>query len=371
MSQSVEVQMLNALELFHYSYRFKNHLFIIALEEESELDELITDLRVILGARIQVLILCNEQGNLEALLATWSRRGYPFRFFKSEINTNLSKEHIDDLTLCFSTNTIPVFGVDFKFRSSSFSQQFDSYAIETANTLGADKLFLISSQPGLIIKNQLISHLTPEEVTPIIKDSKNTNIDAKRLELIIKNSADTGVETVLLQGKSGSLFQEIFTHRGAGTLFTSDYPNVIRKGEISDAMDLLLMMKPYVQSNIILSMSEDELAETIESYFVYSVNNSIVASARIIDFGESCELAKFCTMPRYQGRGRATQLAIEMINSIKKDGKKYVFALSIEPKMWEFFISLGFSKISRKKLALQWQKGYNFERPSKAFILTF
>ena len=47
MNQSIEVQMLSALEFFHYSHKFQNHLFIMVLEDEADLKNLITDLRVI------------------------------------------------------------------------------------------------------------------------------------------------------------------------------------------------------------------------------------------------------------------------------------------------------------------------------------
>ena len=53
----------------------------------------------------------------------------------------------------------------------------------------------------------------------------------------------------------------------------------------------------------------------------------------------------------------------------KEMGKEYVFSLSISPGMWDFFISLGFTEIDRKELPKEWQRGYDFKRNSKAFIL--
>ena len=371
MSQSIEVQMLNALELFHYSYQFKNHLFVIALEEGAELEELMTDLRVISGARIDVLILSQGGDGLQNLLKSWSNRGYIFRYFKPDMATNLSLELERQLEDCFKTDAIPVFELVVETATPTPKKQFDHYAITIAEKLGADKIFFISSQPGLLVEGKLVSHLTPQEATPLTTSSKSVNICSERLEIMIEHCYHTGLEAVILQGKAGNLFQEIFTHRGIGTLLSGDYPNLIRRGEIADVMNLFLMMKPHMQTKTILPMSEDNLAEEITNFYVYTVNNSIVAAARLIDFGESCELSKFCTMPRYQGRGRATQLAQKMIKSVKKRGKTAVFALSIEPKMWEFFLSLGFSEISRKELPQAWQNGYDFTRSSKGFILLF
>jgi len=48
---------------------------------------------------------------------------------------------------------------------------------------------------------------------------------------------------------------------------------------------------------------------------------------------------------------------------------EYVFALSINEKMWTFFKNLGFSEVERKELPQQWQNQYDFSRPSRAFRL--
>ena len=42
---------------------------------------------------------------------------------------------------------------------------------------------------------------------------------------------------------------------------------------------------------------------------------------------------------------------------------------SIEPKMWQFFLGLGFVEIDRATLPEEWQKGYDLSRPSKGFRL--
>ncbi|PCI29524.1 MAG: hypothetical protein COB67_03980 [SAR324 cluster bacterium] len=369
MSQSIEVQMLNALEIFHYSYRFRDHLFILALEDESRLQELITDLRVLLSSRIQVLLLCRDHGELQGVLETWSQRGYPFQYFQAGLEFGVSKIQKEAMNSCFQAGIIPVLGVSEDSVDTSLPFLFDRFAMNLAQSFMADKLFFISTAPGLIVDGRFLSHLTPQEIDRLLETAKDINIGRDRLHLLATKNQDSVFETVLIEGTAGSLYQEIFTHRGKGTLLTSDYPNLVRQGKTSDIMDLLLMMKPYIHSQSILPVSEDELAQTVESYFVYSVNNSIVATARIIDFGEACELAKFCTMPRYQGRGRARQLALSMIESVKAMGKDFVFALSVEPKMWLFFQSLGFEEHGRERLPEPWKKQYDFSRPSKAFYM--
>jgi amino-acid N-acetyltransferase len=126
-------------------------------------------------------------------------------------------------------------------------------------------------------------------------------------------------------------------------------------------------MKPYIQSGTILPVTEDDIAKEVQDYYVYSVNNSIVATAKLNHYDSAVELAKFCTLPRYQGKGRARELAQKMIQYAKEAGKEMIFALTIEPKMVEFFKSLGFEECDRSSLPESWQKQYDMERSSKAF----
>ena len=70
---------------------------------------------------------------------------------------------------------------------------------------------------------------------------------------------------------------------------------------------------------------------------------------------------------RYQGKGRARELAQKMIQYAKDAEKEMIFALTIEPKMVEFFKSLGFDECDRKSLPESWQKKYDLQRSSKAF----
>jgi amino-acid N-acetyltransferase len=235
--------------------------------------------------------------------------------------------------------------------------------------LTVDKIFYLSKLSGLRVDRQFVSHTTPDEISRMLTARHHLNINPQRLEHLAEQNRRHGCEIVLLKGKRGNLFQEIFTHRGKGTLLTSDYPNVIRPGRLSDVMDITLLMKPYIRSGSILPVSEDQLAAEIAAYFVYTVNNSIVAVARLKDYGEAAELAKFCTLPRYQGKGRARELAERMIETARNQRKTYIFALSIEPRMFMFFRNLGFQTVEREQLPAEWRRQYDLNRPSRAFRL--
>lgn len=369
MSQSIDLRMLDALEIFHYSYRFQNRLFILVLTEPVDLRDIITDLRVLHSAHIQTLVVCPDHAKLLNLLQVWNHRGCPFQYLSKPPAASLTAADIQAVKTSLDAGTIPVFSLSTAAGSKIDAAQLDRFAMHLAACLTVDKVFFLSTESGLMIDDRFLSHTTPHELQELLKAERTVNIGKDRLRFLIEESRAQGCDIVLLEGRSGCLFQEIFTHRGIGTLLTSSYPNTIRKAALADVMDISLLMKPYVRSGAILPVPEDDLAAEIDSYFVYTVNQSIVAAAKLSEYGDAAELAKFCTLPRYQGKGRAHELALQLIDTATRNGKRSIFALSVEPRMFDFFRNLGFEACCRKELPESWLKNYDLSRPSKAFRL--
>ncbi len=369
MDPVLEVQMLNALEFFHYSSRFREHLFILSLDAELKLENIVTDLRVLNAAQVRCIVITRDKGDLEQNVKLWNSRGYPFRFKSFGFDHIFEQKEVEDLTGQFESGNIPVIGLAGLKQATRVQEKTDQFTINLASYFKVDKVFFLSMSDGLCIDERFVSHLTPHEAGNYLRESDSVNLGQERFEFLIQSNLEYGFEIVLLKGEGGCLFQEIFTHRGKGTLLTNDYPNVIRRGKVSDVMDITLLLKPYISSGAILPVSEDSIAAEVEAYYVYTVNNSVVAIAKLTDHGSAVELAKFCTLPRYQGKGRARELAERMIATAKQANKDYMFALSIEPKMADFFESLGFKECDRAILPDSWQANYDMSRPSKAFQL--
>ncbi|MFH2133469.1 MAG: GNAT family N-acetyltransferase, partial [bacterium] len=326
MSQSIDARMLDALEIFHYSYRFQNRLFILVLEKQVNLQNLITDLRVLYSAHIQTIVICHDHDKLINLLQVWNHRGCPFQYVSEAWGVSPTRQDAEFIENILSKGNIPVLGLSPDKEDQTDTGNLDHFAMDLAPFLTVDKVFFLSTEPGLIIDGQFLSHTTPEELQQYLSSKREINIGQQRMQTLIEQTRSQGFDIVLLQGTSGCLFQEIFTHRGIGTLLTSSYPNTIRRAELSDVMDISLLMKPYVQSGVILPVQENDLARDIANYYVYTVNNSIVAAAKLTIYDDSAEMAKFCTLPRYQGKGRAHELALKLIDTAKNAGKKSIFS---------------------------------------------
>ncbi len=363
MNNRLETQMLDALELFYYANKFRRHLFVVVLEDCAVMDELLLDIRMLNTAHIRMLILHPSCVQAAGVFALWRRRGFPFRHYPAMSPQQLCEGEPFSIGL----DSVPI--CELLPDSCDEPHALTEAALQVAENIGADKIFFLGRERGLMMGEKFLSHLHPGELDKYLGEGNRFNIETEKLRLLMQASTRTGVEVVLLDAVMGSLYEEIFTHRGSGSLLTSAYPNVIRQGQSSDLMDLFMLIKHEVLGGAILPVDEESLADNIGNYFVFTVNGLIVAAATLIDYGHAAELAKFCTLPRYQGKGRAVQLALSMIEKAAEQKKEYVFALSINAKMWTFFKNLGFSEIEREELPQRWREQYDFSRPSKAFRL--
>ncbi len=368
--ESVEARMLSALELFHYESRFRNQLFVVALEPQASLTSIITDLRVLQPSDIRVVVLGLASPELPAELDRWNSRGCRFALIELPLDAPIDDPIKQAIRERLRGNRIPILALtsaEQKSRATA-ARLIAQQSLSVADFLRAMKVFFLSTFRGLEVDGVFQSHPSFEDVGRFLEPGHSINIGREQLQFLYDEGRRRKTEVVLLDAKSGSLFQEIFTHRGRGTLFTKEYPNIVRRGELSDVTDIAFLMKPSIASGAILPMSEDAIAEHVAEFFVYTINGALVASAWLVDYGAWAEAAKICTLPRFQGKGRARQLVLKIVEEAKALGKEGVFSLSIEPKMWQFFESLGFHEIDRTELPADWRSRYDLSRPSRAFL---
>lgn len=365
-----EDRMLEALELFYYSHRFRNSIFIISLDDASGLRQLQLDIKILSTSHIEVVLVMPDNGTLAADLEVWNQRGDRFAHFPVEWRERMPKVLKKRIQEVIRSGGVPVCGLKQSWIDQD-STILDRHSFLIGDTLDARKVFLMSKNGSLIVEGASLSHPTPEEIEEIIASKASVSIARPRLQAIVDQVYDLDIDTILLEIKSGMLFEEIFTHRGAGTLITERYPNEVRTARATDVLDLLMLLNPHISSGAILPVSEEEIAARIASYYVYSVNNVIVASAMLKEYEDVAEIARVTTLPRYQNRGRSKKLLEALIELARNQGKSSVFSVSIEPVMWQFLEGLGFGEVDRTTLPVEWLKGYDLARPSRAYQMNF
>jgi amino-acid N-acetyltransferase len=363
----IDSQILSTLELLHYCRRFQDALFAFSFRDPAHCTALLMDLRVVLAARIRQVIFCPTHAELESTVATWGTAGDKFVVIQARVDELQSVSFLGRLRAVLKKGGAPLVSL-INFPTDSLERRaVEGAIVECSVALGASKIFFPGEVEGLTINGVFKSYPSNQEVHRAITDEAALNISPRRLQFLIDQQERHAVDVVLVGARRGAIFEEVFTHAGAGTLFTREYPNILRGAEETDVRDIMAIMQPYVAEGIIKPVTEEELIGAIRSFMVYSVNGQIVCAASLRDFGAACELAKLCTLPRYQARGRARALVQALIEEARARGKSYVFALTTQGYVGEFFEKVGFVPVDRSELPESWRAGYDFSRPSRAY----
>jgi N-acetylglutamate synthase-like GNAT family acetyltransferase len=364
--------MLNALELLHYAGRFRGQRIVLILEPGQDFAEVLLDIRLLQAAGIKIAIVLGASDGIEATIRRLRKMGTPLCLTGSELHmqrflqaasSNVVHPKAGRFEELLDKGIVPIIRLD---SARNMDDIIVHGVFEFAKYLCASKVIVIGQQAGIIHNGRVASHLSSLELQKLSSSQQSSNL-AHGVIKALHHNADYGIDISVLECKEGSLFQELFTHSGCGTLVSSSYETVLRPALLADVQHIYFLMKPSMEDGSLLTLSEEDIAADIQSYYVFTVNAQVVASAKLTRYGHAAELGKFSTLPRYRGGGKANQIALQLIERAQEEGLTYVFALSTKPKVWSFFERLGFYHIPRSELPTEWQKGYDFSRPSRAF----
>lgn len=368
-------ELFRALEFVHYAERFRHKVFVLALTPETPLPELLHDLRVLAGYHIQVVLVAPDADlQLERIVGQSNKRGTRFHLL---MLTELAypaegPPRIDYAGLRgdLAQGRMPIIAYHWEPPASAALEPSFRLAGELAVQLKADKLYLVTPKVGPWLGAASRTQVLREEISRVDAELANAGISGHEPLLgFIHDALGRGIpDIVVVEGQPSYLFREVFTHDGAGILFTRVKPARIRRAEVRDVTDIALLLMPEREAGRILKVDENEIEANIGAYFVYDIDGLLVGAARLKRFGQWAELAHFVTLPRYRGKGRARELALRLMEEARAQGIRVVFALSTEPRMWEFFGDLGFRELDRQQLPEAWKAGYDMSRPSRALV---
>jgi N-acetylglutamate synthase-like GNAT family acetyltransferase len=373
-------ELFRALELAHYAERFRGSVFVIALPLGVAFSDLVIDFKVLVGYRIRVVLVTEDPDfRLDQIISVANQRGSHFQlllltdllFRPEEEALHLDFERVRASLEQERTPVIAYHG-DGAVQDGVRPAVDPTYALgaQVALRLGASKLFLVTPLAGRLRTLLPRSSVQASELEGLPARLDEAGLgEAVPLCTFIAAQLSRGIpDVVVLEGRSAHLFREVFTHDGAGILFTATRAARIRRAEMRDVTDMTLLLRPEVESGAILPMPESRIEANIENYWVYEIDGMLVGLAGLKRYGDHAELAQFATLPRYRGRGRARELAHFLVDQARAQGFRFVFALSIDPRMWEFFQYLGFEPVARERLPESWRTGYDMSRPSRALL---
>ena len=371
-------ELFRALEFAHYAERFRGQVFIIALPAEIPFTDFLLDLKVLAGYRIgAVLVTLDPGGTLESFVTRANKRGA--RFDLSIVTDLIFQQQNGQLELDFGKiensigqGKLPVIAYLPSGEEPRAPAGIDpAYVLAgaVADRMGARKLFLAHPLTGAFKRVLPGGAVLAGEIDGLPEKLRSQGLaEGVPLCAFIAERLAAGIpDVVLIEGKNGELFREVFTHDGAGVLFNATANSSIRPAELKDVTEITFLLRPHIEGGRILPSSESRIEENIANYWIYEIDAMPVGLACLKPFGDEVEMAQISTLARYRGKGQGKELARFLIARARELGCKGVFALSIDERMWEFFLSLGFERVARETLPEQWRRDYDLTRESRAF----
>jgi N-acetylglutamate synthase-like GNAT family acetyltransferase len=377
-------ELFRALEFAHYAERFRGETFVIALPAGASFAELLLDFKVLAGYRIGLVLVTEDPDFiLDGVISKANQRGARFDF--SIVTDLIFSRETSETALDFTRiqkslgqGKTPVIAYQSAGKNhGAASLGGGTEPLDTAYILAAAvarqieprKLFLVHSitEP---LKRLLPQGAVLEAELDQIASQLGRKFRAEAVSLLgfIRENLVAGIpDVVLIRGITGELFREVFTHDGAGVIFNASMRSEIRKAELSDVTDIALLLRSDIEAGRILPRTENSIEANIGAYWIYEIDGMGVGLACLHKYGEEAEMSQFSTLPRYRGKGRAKELARLLIAEAREQGYRGVFALSIDERMWEFFLSLGFQRVARESLPEGWRGQYDMNRDSRAF----
>ncbi|MBI5179370.1 MAG: N-acetyltransferase [Nitrospinae bacterium] len=123
----------------------------------------------------------------------------------------------------------------------------------------------------------------------------------------------------------------------------------IRPAKLSDAKDILRLIRLWAEKGKLLPRSLNDIYERIRDFFVYESEDGklIGAVSLAVVWEDMAEVRSLVVEEGHDGKGIGTALVRHCIETARGIGVKQLFALTYVPK---FFVKLGFSEIDKQTL---------------------
>jgi amino-acid N-acetyltransferase len=123
---------------------------------------------------------------------------------------------------------------------------------------------------------------------------------------------------------------------------------MLRKAKQNDIPEILEVIRPFVEQQLILKKSREDIQERLRDYFVYDESGTIVACAALYPGWEELgEIRTVAVSQEAQKKGIGKELVLACIEEAQNLGLPKIFVLTSEK---EFFAKLGFIEVDKHTL---------------------
>jgi amino-acid N-acetyltransferase len=274
---------------------------------------------------------------------------------------------------------IPIFpNIGWSAKGKPYNLSSNELAYIISTDLQAAKLFFITDQESIsssmfkipvnvyVSSNGTVSQMNVEQAGAFIKNNKQVEHN-EMLELVSLGykACKCGVRRVhIIDGQTeGMILKEIFSNRGLGTMIYANQHENIRQMTVADIPEVLALMQPAIEKQILISRTTQDLEEKIDDYAVYEVDGTIHACGALHGYlDKQAEIAAIVVDEMYSKLGIGRKMISYLMEKAIQMHFKSVFVLTTQTSDW--FSQLGFTEAKISDLPPEKQKSYNYKRNS-------
>lgn len=211
----------------------------------------------------------------------------------------------------------------------------DPLAAHLAVTLKASKLIYLTEYPGLAVDGVPVLNMPLSDLRRRIETRPETmdpRLYGKALATL--EALTHGVPRAhILDGRIvGGLLTEIFDKVGLGTMIHGNDYQQIRPAKKTDARGIFNMSRHAARVEAIRPRSVEEIEASIDRFFVYEVDEGLIACAMLQPYPEMgvVELGAVFVQSYYEGRGVGRKMIEYAVQRARDEGFQVLFALSTQ-----------------------------------------
>jgi amino-acid N-acetyltransferase len=288
---------------------------------------------------------------------------------------------VDAVRKVLEDGVVPIFPcIGWSSVGKPYNISSNELAVVVATTLGAEKLFFITSEKGYAADSFSVPETIPVAPGGRLANFSMPDLDAfftanpgreEDLELLYRarRACAAGVERVhILDGRGeGAILQETFSNLGSGTMVYSNRYGGIRPMTPNDISDVHRTMQPFVDRGILLPRTEAQLEENLQDFIVFEVDDSVHACAALHEFPQGLgEIAGIAVDEHFVHLGVGPKMVDFLCERAVKKGFSAVFALTTQSADW--FQKLGFEETDLSALPEKKRLSYNLQRRSRILM---
>jgi amino-acid N-acetyltransferase len=328
------------------------------------------------------------ENNASAIIGNWVRARSlgVIRGIDYQDTGTVEKINVELVRKALADGLIPIFpNIGWSSSGKPYNISSNELAYLLAKTLRAEKLFYISRHTGVSVtvyelpegvpvsSEGVATHLSVDQAREFLNlNAKKREDDLIELIRLGCQACSEGVARVhVVNGEDeGVILKEIFSSRGCGTMiYTNEHEN-IRGMLLSDVPELLRLMGPYVEEEILLPRTEQDLANQQDHFFVYEVDGIIHACGAMIPSAEERgrgEIAAITVDRTYKGFGIGRRILSYLVDRARSTGIKHLYVLTTQTADW--FLQFGFQEGGVQDLPEDKRRDYNRLRNSRILLL--